>query len=291
MTVRGTVIGRQTGKPLEGIAVIAFPAKMLDPAHQNGSPKKSWSTSSGPDGAYALTITGEGDTFGLLTSFRQSAFGGGGSGDPSLPTVSLRPGDDIEQDLSVDEPATRSFLLIDDEGTPIPNAAMSIVVNGDGFRIGYDLGASTGTDGRAIVTKVPPSGESFVTFVRDGYFMVNSRRLAAEPGAVVPEETVVMHRPANITLTAVGPSGSPIVRQTVEVEATFDQYGGATADVVTNDYGTGSVDAKLPATRGTLTFSHKVERNGESVKVSSQPVEVNLAHGENDLGVVTLPAE
>ncbi|MCC6155181.1 MAG: hypothetical protein IT367_15545 [Candidatus Hydrogenedentes bacterium] len=280
--VQGTIIGNATNKPVAGVGVIAIHESYIQSSH-NTAPRKHQSTTSGPDGRYSLKIAGEAGRFGLMTSYSESSYGWGGDTTPFV-MLSVRPGETVTQDLRADEFASRNFLVVDEKGSPVANAYLSIMARTEMFGMGYGLDLHTGADGRVVVTKIPSNVSTEITFSAEGYFNGKSRAITAEPAANIPEEIVVMYRAARVRLTAIDSNGNPFALRTVEVELDYGEDG-CSSSFITDEYGAGITGDAFPAMNASLRLWLKPADDG-SPRLDAVPVDVTLVEGDNDLGQI-----
>lgn len=291
MTVRGTVYGGNTGKPIEGIVIVALPANSLDSVAERSGPTKSARTSSGSDGTYALTITGDGRAFSLLTTYNEGGYAWNPELIASLPTVTLEPGETVTQDLRVDEPATRSFIVVDDTGSPVEGTVITIQTQTGFGTVGLGSSDTTDAQGRVTLESLAPLSEVTITFAKTGYINAQSAAVSTDPGDILPEETVILYRPAEVSAMLIDADGKPVANQTVQLIGSYGAYGKVRAIAHTDEHGVTEVVSELPATDVTLQFFVEANPSTATTALTGTEAAYSLSpESPNNLGQVQLEA-
>jgi len=121
----GTVVEKQTGRPVRGITVFAVPRQedwadqILPVGHTVSDARGRFAFTDLPPGMLSLGARGNGwvsPDFGAL---------GGESFDPSA--LSLSPGSEADLRLEVVRPARVHGTVVDEEGSPVPDAVLRVV--------------------------------------------------------------------------------------------------------------------------------------------------------------------
>ncbi|MCC6797064.1 MAG: sigma-70 family RNA polymerase sigma factor [Candidatus Hydrogenedentes bacterium] len=287
MTVRGTVYGTHSGKPLKGISVAAIPEN--EQASRAGGPiERVVSEASGPEGEYSLTLSGDGGTYTLTASYSETSFIDAGVDLSDRPSVTLEPGKTVTQDIGVVEPATRSFVLVDESGNPVANAATAVEVKGR-FNMAHSTSVGTDAEGHLTMPGLPSSKPISVIFSKSGYLRAQSAVATSKPGETLPEEVVVMYKATAARALIINSDGTALTNEPVEVRITYGENEITKDGISTDADGYVLIPSELPATEVTIQISVSRYRDGSSSTLRSVTQTYSLAADtQNDLGQVTV---
>lgn len=175
MTIRGRLLGMHSGKPVDG--VVAYEnTRTREGSVVPGDLRKG--------GAYELKLTTPG-TYELWGRHSSNAGDNGQEARDSIPWVA---GTTRTLDIRVPDPFIMSISVIDTEGLPVQGAT---VTTGQGT---YFPTTKTDEQGRYGWDGFAPGIEAHFTVTKEGYRKAQSQPIAGEPGAVYPEETIVLRR-------------------------------------------------------------------------------------------------
>lgn len=243
--VRGRVLGRTTGKPLEHILVHSVSMGIDVPGISTRE-----TASSDEEGAYELRILSGSGQYRIGARYNRGGYYYSPGPDSELNwPFELKSGDTIDQDLLIPEPWTRTFRLVDTKGTPLSRvkAKMSEYWHHYGAHSGPRELVSDG-DGRIVIDGLPPGTENHTSFSLGGYASTQSTIRGAEEGQVLPEETIAMYRATGLTGLLTKDTGEPIQNQRVSLNVFYGDGQEKHLKVMTDSYGVFEIEDEIPAT-------------------------------------------
>lgn len=193
--LRGTVLGVPSGEPLGNIRVT------LDPTLHLG-------TSTEADGSFYLSIPLEPNSYEIWPGFPEML----SSTSRHLFSVrtTLNYGDSNTIELTIPDPATIRFRVIDAQGNPIEHA--SIVPHnfiGDGMS-STATNFQTDAEGLFEWSRMTPEVETRFKVTLFGFSPHRSIPYKAEPGEVIRDEVITLYRTAGVEGYALDEQGLPI---------------------------------------------------------------------------------
>lgn len=236
--VAGTVYGQQTGQPLRDIMVAV---------RRPGDARDLREVFVNADGTYAIDILegpGEYHVYPRFTDIDPNEHGY-----PSGEVIDIAADEERALDLTMIDPVSASVRAVDPSGTPMANLDVGVW---EAQRNRMPV-ARTDADGRyeyhGFAPTVPiafevrgPEGQRAKTIPQTG-----------EPGAVFPEQTVVMYRTGGIQGRAVDAEGQPLARVELRIWAEDGAGYSMYVDQTTDENGYFTVVNGLPAAEVRLT--------------------------------------
>lgn len=194
MTIRGRVLGRRSGKPLEASV-----------AYENTKTHESSMVvlDPGNDGTYELKLTVPA-SYELWGHYMVGTLENGRK--ETSQTIPWVAGATRTLDFRLPDPFVMSIRAVDAAGQPVEGA------NVDGTQGVFRPKYKTDEEGRYEWDGFAPGMEAHFTVTKDGYRQAESQRITGESGAVYPEETIVLHRvdePEEETPKPPSPAESP----------------------------------------------------------------------------------
>ena len=175
MTIRGRLLGMHSGRPVDGVV-----------AYENTRTREGsvvpGDLSNG--GAFEVKLTSPG-TYELWGRHSSNAADNGQEPRVSVPWVA---GTTRTLDILIPDPFAMSIRVVDTEGLPVQGAR---VETGQGTMFPV---TNTDEQGRYGWDGFAPGIEAHFTVAKEGYRRVQTQPIAGEPGAVYPEEVVVLRR-------------------------------------------------------------------------------------------------
>jgi hypothetical protein len=277
--VYGTVTGEQTGVPIESVRI---------------SYEKNGELLEGPylmrEESYELRLFEPGDYF-IFPEYNSW------TRDVTRQThgvhVSLAPGDEREINFKLPDQFEMAVRVVDPSGQPIPFAQCDyyrITPQGTGM-YGFTQTDDTGYAAHRFV----PEYESWFHVQHEGYVSAHSTHVVGEPGAVYPEETIVLHPSSGVEGIVTDATGAAMagVELKVSVRAPGLRYATHgfvdidTIEVTTDARGYFAIGGGLPAARGDVHIEIHLQNNEWSAAGVVEGVELS-AGAVSDLGAVAL---
>ncbi|HIJ74816.1 MAG TPA: sigma-70 family RNA polymerase sigma factor [Candidatus Hydrogenedentes bacterium] len=249
MIVKGHVYGVQTGR-------LIWPARVF-PAKGNGE----WVPHTGQlvamDGSYELRLTALPGEFVIYPNYYDHSLPAGEMLREFGKKVHLSAGETVELDLTIPECVSASVRVVDQLGTPVEDAAITLVQDHTGFG-----GKKTNADGRWASSSITPWTEFWFKVSKEGYAdKETEHHLGEEPGHVCPEETIVLFQSGRVQGVAVDASGEVLSGRTVNARAHYEHGEMALEPTRTDRDGVFTIMG-IPATGVTLEVSIQTGQTG-----------------------------
>ncbi len=183
-------------------------------------------------------------------------------------SVDLDYGDDLEFDLTLPDPATVQFRVVDHNNNPLGNIRVSPLKREERSThqlspIGY-----TNTEGIFSWSNMLPGVK--LSFRFNGEAPAESQEYIADPGTIFPEETIVIYPKTSIEGYALNADGTPIVARSFRGQAFFDDiHTHHFITSITGENGYFTLENNLPATTVELLFKTSIVKNDGQYKWST----------------------
>ncbi|HRI87900.1 MAG TPA: sigma-70 family RNA polymerase sigma factor [Candidatus Hydrogenedentes bacterium] len=271
--VRGRVTGEKTGLPLANIKVAAL---------KDGAPVLNSETAVNADGTYEMSLTSGPGNYVIYP--RLWRIEPDTTGYDWGRAVVLTPEQDTVVDLTFMDTATISIRVVDASGAPI-----------DGMMLGLREDdhtwmpvAKTSDDGRFKYAGVMPGVETNFVVYEGRDHVGATTPVIAEPGEVVPEETVVVYGSAGIEGIATKPDGSALQNGVLIVRVFYALTREVERRVNTDSSGHFVIEGGLPATPVILAIEGFNEEAGAIDKFYYESDEILLVDGQiQNLGAIS----
>lgn len=198
IVVHGTVRTAMTRRPAEATIYVL----------QNGEAIQGAEADSAEDGTFRLAFHGAPGQFTIAPIHKHMPWG------RRIPGydvhMSLQPGVESEIVLSIADPYSIRLRAVNSDGQPIPNVRISLNWITDRAAWGSGTIGTTDAEGRFEQHGFAPTGSYQLYLEAEGYLRESTRYFEAASGALLPEETIMLYRPANIEGWAFGPDGDPL---------------------------------------------------------------------------------
>ncbi len=179
--------------------------------------------------------------------------------------LEIRPGGEYNVNLPFPTPWSRSFLVQDSAGNPLPAVRIQLNTRAlDGFGGDSYSVDQTDSEGRATLSSLDPGYEISVRFRKDGYLRADTEYLSGKPGATLPMETIVLQRVPEAVATLVDGNNVAFADRQVKVYLYADGDLGRTIDTSTDGQGRIRRDshiqiADLLPDAGEISFELEIE--------------------------------
>ncbi len=285
--VRGTIYDANTRSPIAGIHVRC---------NKDGAGQALSETTvrSATDGTYELRIFSGPGTYTITPGYSLHGIQlGMGTEGFYARSVELAAGQQIQLDLEIPAPCSRSFRVIDTAGNPVVGARVSVKQSAsEGGSFGYGIPEATGPDGRIQVDGLIPDAEIRCVFSQDGYVDEESLAVSGRPGEEVPEETIVLYPPSGLAGTVVDEAGDPISDGLLKLIVRYGDRRHKEVLMNTDAWGAFELRDLIPATELTveLVEVYGQSHDGQGVVQATYTVSC-VPEKVMDLGTLTLAAQ
>ena len=218
VTIRGRVLTERTGQPVRCAAVHVV---------KDGQPLGRWKTSD-EDGYYEYHLGTGAGLYLLYATPASSVNWMERDADNEFARrfgreLRLNGGEEVEVDLKLYEPVVLPIRVLDAQRKPVREADLTVTV--------IDLGGEKhGSSGRHTLDENGRKEMLIHAAVADLWIgvapipegpRIETRHFTAQPGAVLPEETVVLEPGCGVTGRILNPDGSPLANTVIRVEADY----------------------------------------------------------------------
>jgi RNA polymerase sigma factor (sigma-70 family) len=275
INIFGTVLGERSRKPLDGRPLkVCVLRDGIEVEHVNVD----------EDGRYGLELPAIAGPYIICPAYEPFA---GAVFKRYGKSVYLDPGEEVAVDLAIFDLYSQPIRVIDEFGKPIAGAT---VFGHD--PVGITRVGETNADGRFTCADLLPAFDgvdvfTHLTVIHPDYCEEYSTPRVGEPGAVYPEETILLYGKASIEGRIVYADGSPAQNTNVSVRITYADGRSKSASASTSQGGVFRLTDTVPAT--TIEVAVGVRADGaDSVDLDWKTGPVTCAPGDVlDLGDFT----
>ena len=211
--ITGKVTGTKSGRALKGIKVFYM--------------KKNTETLiygyeyTDEHGAYYFKLLSGTGTYAIFPLYGHQNFMYS-SGDPNQQLVELRGGADHEVNLIFPEPVSLSFLVEDENGTPLSGVHVELPSGIGGSQSNFSRDLYTDENGRFTYDGFLPNREIKVIFSHESFASTESLNYIGESEEVYPVERVILYGAAGLQGVALLENGTPLSSQRVKATVLFE---------------------------------------------------------------------
>ncbi len=201
MKITGVVRGQQTGNSLDTV-LVAY-KRLESEVHSWAAPDPA------AEGRYEITLEQPGTYViwprynGVDEGVEKARLGR---------RITWTAGEQLVLDFKLPEPFALSARIVDVDGIPITDANVDYVPS--------SVPGSPDEEGRCGWSGFAPYRDGHMVIEKDGYMTTETESVVGEPGAVYPEETVVLYEGGGIEGVLLYPDGTPATN--VPITVTFD---------------------------------------------------------------------
>ncbi|MFC1734667.1 sigma-70 family RNA polymerase sigma factor [Candidatus Hydrogenedentota bacterium] len=271
--VSGHVYGEKSGNPLKNLRIRIWKVDAsVEPIV----------TDVGEDGSYEVFLAAGPGLYRFAPEFKYAL---PESSDRYEIEVMLSSGHNPDVDLIFADPVTLSLRAVDSEGAPISDAEILFQVSSGGGTTSYGTSNHTDDSGNFTWSGFAPETEYTLVVETDQHVGTAAGPFTGEPGAVFPQETVVLYKVSGATGVLLTPEGGPVADRNLTVNARNDAGTAWEVHEKANEEGAFIIRNELPATTVALEITARLGRR----KLRWTCDEVEFNPGEiMDLGELVL---
>lgn len=261
--VSGRVYGVRSRQPIPNVWVRCKGISSAEVVSYDSS-RTAFTAETDSEGNYRIEILRGWGAFQIMADYgRDKNFGRTAA--RLVEELEIRPGGKYNVNLSLPTPWSRSFLVQDGDGNPLPDVGVQLDANAlDGLGGGSYSGAKTDSEGRLTLSSLDPDYELAVQFQKEGYMPVKTEHLRGRPGESFPIETIVLLKVSDAVAKLVNVRQVAFANRTVDIYLYSDGVLGLTMDVRTDEHGFIRRDpqfqiADLLPTGGEISFELEIQ--------------------------------
>ncbi len=261
--VFGRVYGLDSLRPIPNVRVRCAPVTTPPAVEFNASSATDFTAETDSEGNYRIEILRGWGAFQIMADY------GRNKRLEQVPTrfverLEVRPGKEYNVNLPAMAPWSRSFLVQDGDGNPVPDVGLQLYevpLEGSGGS-SYGVGR-TDAEGRAILSRLDPGYGIWLDFRKEGYIPARASLLTGKPGETFPVETIVLQRISGDVAKLVDGNNVTFANRTVKVVLYSDGDLFTTIDTKTDERGMIRAEqrAELPGmfANGEISFELEIE--------------------------------
>lgn len=262
--VFGRVYGLDSLRPIPNVRVRCAPVTTPPAVEFNASSATDFTAETDSEGNYRIEILRGWGAFHIMADY------GRNKRLEQVPTrfverLEVRPGKEYNINLPAMAPWSRSFLVQDGDGNPVPGVGLQLYevpLEGSGGS-SYGVGR-TDAEGRAILSGLDPGYGIWFHLRKEGYITAKAELLNGKPGETFPVETIVLQRISGDVAQLVDENNVTFANRTVKVILYSDGDLFTTIDTKTDERGMIRAEqraelSEMLSASGEISFEMEIE--------------------------------